>query len=394
MPASMASCRAGGVNVTAGKGAALSVVSQDGITLVRPSGAWIAEEGGHIDSLARNAAASSGGGVVEFDLAGVDRLDSAGAWVLERTRRALELKGANASFREGGGRHAPLLKLVEQACKDTPEGPRPEPLALIRILNAWGAKVFDAGAEAKSLLNFLGLVTLAAMRVAINPRRMRPKAFVTHMEQAGLDAIPIVGLLAFLIGVVLAYQGSDQLRQFGAEIFTVNLLGVSVLRVLGVLITAILIAGRSGSAFTAEIGSMQVREEIDAMRALGLDPVEVLVLPRMMALIVVLPLLAFFANVMAMTGGAIMAYVTLDITPGQFLTQLNNAISLNTFVVGLVQAPVFAALIALVGCFEGFRVERSAESVGRQTTRSVVESIFLVIVATALFSILFSTLGV
>ena len=267
-------------------------------------------------------------------------------------------------------------------------------MALIRILNAWGAKVFDAGAEAKSLVNFLGMVTLAALRVTVNPRRMRPKAFFTHMEQAGLDAIPIVGLLAFLIGVVLAYQGSDQLRQFGAEIYTVNLLGVSVLRVLGVLITAILIAGRSGSAFTAEIGSMQVREEIDAMRALGLDPVEVLVLPRMMALIVVLPLLTFFANVMALTGGAIMAFVSLDITPGQFLTQLDNAIRLNTLVVGLVQAPVFAALIALVGCFEGFRVERSAESVGRQTTRAVVESIFLVIVATALFSILFSALGV
>lgn len=374
--------------------AALLVAARDGVTLIRPTGSWIAREGGQIDALALNAAASVGTGVVEFDLVGLERLDSAGAWVLERTRRALEMKGAEARFRDGGGRHAPLLKLVEQACKDAPEGPRPEPMALIRILNGWGAKVFDAGAEAKSLVNFLGLVTLAALRVTAHPRRMRPKAFFTHMEQAGLDAIPIVGLLAFLIGVVLAYQGSDQLRQFGAEIYTVNLLGVSILRVLGVLITAILIAGRSGSAFTAEIGSMQVREEIDAMRALGLDPVEVLVLPRMMALIVVLPLLAFFANVMALTGGAIMAFISLDITPGQFLTQLDNAIKLNTLLVGLVQAPVFAALIALVGCFEGFRVERSAESVGRQTTRAVVESIFLVIVATALFSILFSALGV
>ena len=374
--------------------ARLSVSRQGEVTVFHPSGAWIAASGSLIDRLARDAVQSHAGGRALFDLSDVGRLDSAGAWILERTRRNLQAKGAGAAFAEDGGQHSALMKLVAEACKAAPEEPRAPPPALLRILNAWGAKVFDSAGQATSLLNFLGMVTLAAFRVLGNPRRMRPKALATHMEQAGLDAIPIVGLLAFLIGVVLAYQGSDQLRQFGAEIYTVNLLGVSVLRVLGVLITAILIAGRSGSAFTAEIGSMQVREEIDAMRALGLDPMEVLVLPRMIALIVVLPLLAFFANVMALTGGAIMAYVTLDISPGQFLTQLSNAVQLNSFLVGMVQAPVFAALIALVGCFEGFRVERSAESVGRQTTRSVVESIFLVIVATALFSILFSILKV
>jgi phospholipid/cholesterol/gamma-HCH transport system permease protein len=184
------------------------------------------------------------------------------------------------------------------------------------------------------------------------------------------------------------------LRQFGAEVFTINLIGRLTLRELGIFMTAIMVAGRSGSAFAAQIGTMKITEEIDAMRALGLDPIEVLVLPRILALVMVLPLLAFFANVMAMTGGAVMALIVLDITPGQFLTQLNQAIGLGTLMVGLVQAPVFAALIALVGCYEGFRVERSAESVGRQTTRAVVESIFLVIVATALFSILFSALGV
>jgi phospholipid/cholesterol/gamma-HCH transport system permease protein len=217
---------------------------------------------------------------------------------------------------------------------------------------------------------------------------------ISHMEQTGVDAMPIVGLLAFLIGVVFAYQGADQLRRFGAEIYTVNLLGLGILRELGVLMAAIILAGRSGSAFTAQIGTMKVSEEIDALHVLGLDPIEVLVLPRLVALMITLPLLTFFANVMGLFGGAVMSWIELDLTFPGFLRQLRYFMPGWSFWVGLLKAPFFAAIIALIGCYEGLRTERSAESVGRLTTLSVVESIFIVIVFDAAFSILFSYLGV
>jgi phospholipid/cholesterol/gamma-HCH transport system permease protein len=217
---------------------------------------------------------------------------------------------------------------------------------------------------------------------------------LVQMEQTGLNAMPIVGLLSFLIGVVMAYQGADQLRRFGAEIYTVNLLGVSILRELGVLLAAIIIAGRSGSAFTAQIGTMQVNQEIDALRTLGLDPVEVLVLPRLFGLVLTLPLLVFFADAMGLLGGGLMTWASLGITTPQFLEQLRGAITEWTLWVGVIKAPFFAAIIAMIGCYEGFNVTGSADSVGRLTTQSVVESIFVVIVADAAFSILFSFLKI
>ena len=223
--------------------------------------------------------------------------------------------------------------------------------------------------------------------------RLRFVSLLSNIEQHGLNAMPIVGILLFLVGIVVAYQGVGQLRRFGAEIFTVDLVGISVLREMGVLISSIVIAGRSGSAFTAQIGTMQVNEEVDAIRTLGLDPLEVLVLPRLLALMIALPLLTFFANVMAILGGAFMATQTIDVTFAQFLALLRDAVTLTHFWVGMVKAPVFAFLIAMVGCFEGMRVRGSAESVGRLTTQSVVESLFLVIVFDAGFSVLFSYLG-
>jgi phospholipid/cholesterol/gamma-HCH transport system permease protein len=204
----------------------------------------------------------------------------------------------------------------------------------------------------------------------------------------------IVGLLLFLIGVVLAFQGAEQLRRFAAEIFTADGLAVLVLREIGVLIAAILVAGRSGSAFTAEIGMMKVNEEIDALSTIGIDPIEVLVLPRINALLITLPLLTFFADAAALAGGTIMSVATLDVSYTQFARQLADAMSLKNLLIGLVKAPVFAFLIGMVGCYEGLRVTGSAESIGRQTTKSVVESIVLVIIADALFSIVFAALGV
>jgi phospholipid/cholesterol/gamma-HCH transport system permease protein len=228
----------------------------------------------------------------------------------------------------------------------------------------------------------------------LKPWRLRLTSTVRHLEETGLNALPIVGLISLLVGLVLAYQGVDQLRPFGAEIFMVNLVGIAALREMGILLTAIVVAGRSGSAFTAEIGTMKVNEEVDALSTLGLDPIEVLVLPRLIALTITLPLLTFFADVMALVGGALGGMLLIDLTIPQFLEQLSVAVTPTMFWVGMVKAPVFAFVIAMVGCFEGLRVAGSAESVGRLTTKSVVESIFLVIVLDALFSILFSIIGV
>jgi phospholipid/cholesterol/gamma-HCH transport system permease protein len=257
-----------------------------------------------------------------------------------------------------------------------------------------GRGTLESIAEARRLVAFLGLTTATLGRSLVQPRRIRKTALISHMEQTGLDAMPIVALISFLVGAVLAYQGAEQLRRFGAEIFVINLIGISVLREIAILLTAIIVAGRSGSAFTAAIGSMKVREEIDAMRTLGLDPMELLVMPRLLALMITLPILVFLADMMGLAGGMMMAWVALDISPGQFLERLGGAIPLWSFWVGMIKAPVFAFLIAMVGCYEGFQVEGSAESVGKLTTLAVVEAIFLVIVVDAIFSILFAYMGV
>ncbi len=244
------------------------------------------------------------------------------------------------------------------------------------------------------MLGFGGLVSATFAQLFVRPQRLRVIATLVQMERTGLDAMPIVGLLSFLIGVVMAYQGADQLRRFGAEIYTVNLLGIAILRELGVLLTAIIIAGRSGSAFTAQIGTMQVNQEIDALRTLGLDPIEVLVLPRVFGLVMTLPLLVFYADAMGLIGGALMSWASLGISIPRFLEQLRGAITEWTLWVGVIKAPFFALIIAMIGCYEGFNVTGSAESVGRLTTQSVVESIFVVIVADAAFSVLFSLLKI
>ncbi|MBO6838429.1 MAG: MlaE family lipid ABC transporter permease subunit [Alphaproteobacteria bacterium] len=330
---------------------------------------------------------------VVFDLSRIERLDSAGAWLLFKTAARLRDEGIETEFTGVADRHRPLLQIVED--RGGAEAVRDDrPNALIALLDRTGRGAVGAATKGLELLNFVGMVTLIFLRALTSPGRFRPKALVTQIEQTGLNALPIVGLLSFLVGVVLAYLMSDQLRQFGAEVFTVNLVGLSMLREVAVLITAIMIAGRSGSAFTAQIGTMKVNEEIDAMGTLGLDPVEVLVLPRIIALMITLPVLTFFADIMGVLGGGVMTVLALDLTPTQFVTALKNAIELNDFLVGMVKAPVHAYIIAVVGCYEGLKVQRTAESVGRQTTTSVVESIFLVIVATALFSILFSALGI
>jgi phospholipid/cholesterol/gamma-HCH transport system permease protein len=272
--------------------------------------------------------------------------------------------------------------------------PRPDHHSFLGFIARIGEITLDVFAHAYAITGFVGVVALTALRVVLRPLRLRLTATLAQMEQTGVNALAIVGLLSFLVGVVIAYQGADQLRRFGAEIYTVDLLAIAVLRELGVLMTAIIIAGRSGSAFTAQIGTMQVTEEIDAMRTLGLDPVEVLVIPRLLGLIITLPILTFYANLMGLLGGGLMCWSVLGITIPQFVHEFQSAVTGRTFWLGVAKAPVFATIIAVIGCYEGFRVSGSAESVGRLTTLSVVESIFLVITTDAAFSVVFSILNI
>lgn len=352
-------------------------------------GDWILSEAPRLDPKLR-ALDLSKTHEAEIDGKALEKLDSAGAWLLLRTKRALEAKGANVRSFVIPENYGALFGTLERQHTALPVKETPRHPFLYRI----GRGFMEAMSQGYQMLGYLGRVTAETVQTIGPQKRLRWKAFIHQVEETGINALPIVGLLSFLIGIVLAYQGADQLRRFGAEIFTINLLGVSIFREVGGLMTAIIIAGRSGSAFTAQIGTMRVNEEIDAMQTIGLNTVDVLVIPRVAGLVVALPFLTFYANIMAMLGGAVMCYVDLGITFPVFLRQLQAAITLETFLVGMVKAPVFAFVIALVGCFEGLKVERNAESVGRLTTRSVVESVFLVIVIDAGFSILFSILGI
>ena len=369
----------------------LEAAERDGAYVLSVGGVWDVASIAPLDGAL--AALKPGARPVTLDLSKLEALDTAGAWLLHRTLRGLREQGVETRLEGVKPDHAFLLEQV--AANDRPAEPPPaRGNAFAEMVRHVGAGAADVAAETRALVSFLGLVVATLGHAVVRPGRIRFVSLVHHIEQVGLNAIPIVGLLSFLIGVVMAYQGATQLRQFGAEVFVVNLIGISVLRELGVLLTAIIVAGRSGSAFTAQIGSMKVNEEVDAMRVLGLDPIEILVLPRLLALMISLPFLAFFADMMGLAGGALMAWVTLDISPLMFIERLNEAVGMWTFWVGIIKAPVFAFLIALVGCFEGMRVEGSAESVGRLTTRSVVEAIFLVIVVDAVFSVFYATVGI
>jgi len=355
-------------------------------------GSWTIGESARLDRELK--AIEPAGGAIEIDASQVSRMDSAGAWLLLRTRRALEAAGAKISRFSLPELYQPLFENLDQERTPEPHKSRIPPGFRGRLYKIGRATV-DAWRQAVSILGYLGRVTVETGEVILRPaHNLRIAAMFHQVEETGINALPIVGLLAFLIGIVLAYQGADQLKRFGAEIFTINLLGVGILREIGGLITAIIVAGRSGSAFTAHIGTMRVNEEIDAMQTMGLNTVDTLVLPRIIGLVIALPLLTFYSDIMGLIGGAVMCYFQLNITIPVFLRQLNEAISINTLMVGLIKAPVFAFVIALVGCYEGFQVERNAASVGQLTTRSVVESVFLVIVLDAAFSIMFSVLGI
>jgi phospholipid/cholesterol/gamma-HCH transport system permease protein len=355
-------------------------------------GFWVISEARRLDPLLRTLKPGDYTRV-EIDCGMLEQLDTVGAWLLLRTKRVLEHEGFKVEPVNVREEYRALVHTIDHECRAPPVRlPRPHTFAdrLERI----GRALFHAFHQAYALVGFFGLVAFETAATILQPRRLRVAALFHQIEETGVNALPIVGLLSFLIGVVVAYQGADQLRQFGVEVFTVNLLGVGVLRELGGLMAAIIVAGRSGSAFTAQIGTMKVNEELDAIQISGLNTTEVLVLPRLLGLIITLPLLTFYSNIMGLIGGMIMCYFDLSITIPAFLTQLRGAVFGWTFWVGLIKAPVFAFIIGLVGCYQGLNVERNAASVGKLTTQAVVESIFLVILADAIFSILFSVLGI
>jgi phospholipid/cholesterol/gamma-HCH transport system permease protein len=337
-----------------------------------------------------------------IDLSAVTALDTAGAWLVAGRQRATAGTGESAGSAEEMGvigatpAQVLLLRTVAAAMPTAPPGaaPRRPARSATDHLATLGQAVSRAAGSTTDALGFLGLVMARLGRTALHPSRLRVTALVHHMHQAGLNAVPIVALMGFLIGIVLAFQGAAQLRQFGAEVFVVDLIAISILRELGILLTAIIVAGRSASAFTAAIGSMKMREEIDAMQTLGIDPAEALFLPRILALLLMLPILGLIANVTGLLGGLIMSWVELNISPAMFVTRLVEGTSVNHAIVGMVKAPVFAVIIGVVGVHAGMKVQSNAESLGRMTSASVVTAIFAVIVADALFSIFFARYGI
>ena len=322
-----------------------------------------------------------------IDLAGIDRIDTVGAWLVHRLARdsGASIQGAD----EDAG------QLIEQVANaDKPTRVRPEETSSVgRVLARIGLSTITAGQTLLGLVGFLGAIAVGFWSIIRHPRRFRGNAVVRQFEVVGVDALGIVGLMSFLIGIVIAQQGAVQLRQFGAEVFTINLIGRITLRELGVLMTAIMVAGRSGSAFAAQLGTMKLTEEVDAMRTIGVSPQEALVLPRVIATVVMMPLLGFYASILSMIGGGIWCWIDLGIPPITFVQRIQEVVPLTDLYVGLVKAPVFGAIIAMAGCFQGMQVEANAEEVGMRTTAAVVQAIFLVIVLDAFFAVFFTSIG-
>ena len=325
-------------------------------------------------------------GELSIDASAVTAMDTSGAWMLHRTLRALQERGHSVQLRGLRPEFEALLQLI--ASRSVTQQTTAMPGALTRI----GQQSWRSLQNSLGMLSFLGENAIVLLRSLAQPRRIRWRPILHNLQTAGFEALPITGLLSFLMGIVIAYQGAEQLQRFGANIYVANLVGLSMVRELSPMLTAIIVAGRSGSAYAAQIGTMKVTEEIDALRTIGVGQMELLVLPKVLALVLALPLLTVYTDVMGVLGGMVMARAQLDVSYSAYLGQLDDAISLASYLIGIGKAPVFAVIIALVGCYQGFQVGGSADSVGRQTTVSVVQSIFLVILTDALFSIVFSWL--
>jgi phospholipid/cholesterol/gamma-HCH transport system permease protein len=358
------------------------------------AGAWTAEHASELEPLvdavthARSQVRS-----VAIDMAQVERLDTFGAWLLERVLRAWSSRGCEATITGLREHHRGLVEKVHAATQvPLPAGNRPNPV--IATLDHVGRAVVSVGGDLVLLIQMVGSVTVALLRVLARPMSFRMTSMVHHLDRVGWRAVPIILLITVLIGAIISQQGIFHFRRFGADIYVIDMVGILVLREIGVLIVCIMVAGRSGSAYTAELGSMKMREEIDALRTMGFDPVEVLILPRIIALVIAVPLLTFLGSMAALYGGGMLAWLYGGIEPEVFLERLRDAISVQTFEVGMIKAPFMALVIGIVASVEGLQVKGSAESLGQKTTSSVVKAIFLVIVLDGCFAMFFASIGI
>lgn len=352
-------------------------------------GAWELTHHHALDSLLEHEQCEHQEGLI-IDGSAVSGLDTAGALLLKYFISRCGIGHDKVTLQGFSSDYQTFLQEIWS--RDLP--PRQEPshgMTWLGSIMAWIGKMSALTIrEGGNIFAFTGQIFIAIASLFTNPKAFRFKALIRHMDEAGVRAIPIISLLAFLISIVLGYQGATQLKQFGADIFTIDLTAISILREMGVLLTAIMVAGRSGSAFATEIGVMKLREEVDALKTIGLDPFQLLVVPRVLSLIIMMPILTFIADMFGLAGTYLMTSFLLDISFSQFVERCADTVELHTFMVGIVKAPVFGLLIAIVGTYQGMQVKGSAESVGRLTTVAVVQSIFLVIFANALFSILFA----
>jgi len=357
------------------------------------AGAWIAENAhrleSQIDSETRRRRKLKR---VDIDMAGVERLDTFGAWLLERLVRAFTARGCDTKVTGLKEDYRALMDEIHNVkLENVPAHGNGSGLA--HAFASIGHSIATLGQSFAGILNMLGALTFTILRVAMRPQTFRLTSLVHQLDNVAWRAVPIVLLITFLIGCIIAQQGIFHFRKFGADIYVVDMVGILVLREIGVLIVCIMVAGRSGSAYTAELGSMKMREEIDALRTMGFDPIEVLILPRIIALIIGVPVLTFLGSMAALYGGGLVCWLYGGIDPDIFLSRLKEAITIDHFKVGMIKAPFMALVVGVVASVEGLAVKGSAESLGLQTTASVVESIFLVIVLDGLFAIFFASIG-
>ncbi len=364
----------------------------DGRLVLAAGGSWTAAHAHELERLIDGAQAEgAGAGALSLDMREVRALDTFGAWLVERLIRDWNARDRAAEIVGLAEHYHSLLQDLQDANREIrPARRRANPL--VSALDGLGRAVVEGARGLVPFLNMLGALGAVTGQTLLRPQTFRLTSFVHHLDRVGLQAVPIILLITFLIGAIIAQQGIFHFRKFGADVYVVDLVGILVLREIGVLIVAIMVAGRSGSSYTAELGSMKMREEVDALRTMGLDPVEVLILPRILALVIALPLLTFLGAMAALYGGGLVAWLYGGMNPDIFITRLKEAISLTHFKVGMIKAPFMALVIGIVACSEGLRVKGSAESLGIQTTTSVVKSIFLVIVLDGIFAMFFASI--
>ena len=372
----------------------LNFIEDASLPCLKAAGAWTASTAQAIEALADRAMQTmTGPNAIAFDLSAIDELDTYGAWMIERLSRRCADRGISLTASAVPMHFKALLAAIHKTSNPSVQQAR-RSNPVVAALESIGRAFPGLAADVAAFAEMLGALAAALVRVILNPRRFRLTSAVHHLDRVGWQAMPIMLLISFLIGAIIAQQGIFHFRKFGADIYVVDMVGILVMREIGVLIVAIMVAGRSGSAFTAELGSMKMREEIDAMRTLGIDPMDTLVLPRILALVVALPLLTFLGDLMGLAGGGVMAFAVLGLDASNYLDKLRDVVDFQHFMAGMIKAPFAAIIIGLVGCLEGLKVEGSAESLGTHVTSAVVKAIFLVIILDAVFAMFLSGIGV